>query len=148
MFWQGPWELKDLRYELNPAGQTSLIEGRMTCEQYTINFLLRQGFMPRKARLNFTFQNYQTSLGFFPDTFVPHMAGDGFGLYKLESRRSFWATMEKIKDKLTNTDSDVSHPMTYLGATGQIPDMGDSATVQKLEHFYRVLFEMSRRVYQ
>lgn len=148
MFHQGPWELKDLRYELNPVGQTSVIEGRMSCAEYSINFMLRQGFMPRKARINFMFQNYGTSLGFFPDTFVPHMAGDGFGLYRMEAHQSLWRTIEKIKDKVLNTDADVSHPMSYLAATGQLADLGESATVQKLEHFYRVLYEMSRRVYQ
>ncbi len=147
MFWPGKWEVKDIRYELNPAGQTSLIEGRLACPNYTINFLLRQGFMPRKARILCTFQNYATSLGFFPDTFVPHMAGDGFGLYKLESKRSFWATGAKVVDKLTNRDSDISHPVAFLGATGQLSELGDSATVARLEHFYRMLFEVSRAVY-
>lgn len=146
MFSSNRWTLGDMRHELNFRGETALIEGRMTSPEYPVNFILRQGFIPRRARVFFTFENYCCSLGFFPDTFVPHMTGDGGALYKQEAKASSRATFRKILDKLTKKESDDSHALAMMAAMGH-PSLAKSLSLASLESGYRVLFEMGEKVY-
>ncbi|MDX2116489.1 MAG: NAD-dependent epimerase/dehydratase family protein [Planctomycetota bacterium] len=146
MFTNGPWDLKDLRWEMNYQGQTGLIEGRMTSQAYPVSFLLRQGFITRRARILFTFENYLCSLGFFPDTFVPHMGFDSWSLYKMESRRNFRATAAKVVDKLIKRESDDSHALAMMAALGD-DRLARSLSLANLENGYRLLFKMGREVY-
>src|ERR1051326_2951449 len=83
-----------------------------------VNFGLRQGFITRRARVLFTFENYLCSLGFFPDTFVPHMSFDSWSLHKMESRATFRATAAKVVDKLARRESDPSHALAFMAARG------------------------------
>jgi len=101
MFHSGTWEMPQIRHSLNPAGETSLIQGLLSSEAYTVSFICRQAISPRRAKLLFTFQNYNIDLGFFPDTFVPYMAPDSPLLYTLEQNASALSTGRKILDKLT-----------------------------------------------
>jgi hypothetical protein len=146
MFSSEQWKLESSRFELDQVGNTSLIEGRLNSPVYPVNFMLRQGFMPRRARVLLTFQNYSASLGFFPDTFVPHMADDSAPLYAAEKRASFRATIGKIIDKLANRDSDHSHDATFVAALAD-KDLGRSITVPNLIAFYRAVFELAGAVY-
>jgi predicted dehydrogenase len=146
MFTKKAWQLQDLRHELNFRQETALIEGRMRSEDYPVNFLLRQGFIPRRARIFFTFENYACSLGFFPDTFVAHMTGDGGALYKQEAKASNRATFRKILDKLTKQESDDSHALAMMAAMGD-SRLGGSLALRNLEQVYRVLFAIGEKVY-
>jgi len=146
MFNTGPWDLKDLRHELNYQGQTGLIEGRMTSSIYPVSFVLRQGFITRRARILFTFENYLCSLGFFPDTFVPHMSFDSWSLYKKEAKGNFRATVGKVVDKLTKRESDDSHALAMMAALGD-PRLSRSLSLKNLEEGYRLLFKIGREVY-
>jgi hypothetical protein len=103
--------------------------------------------MPRRCRILFTFQNYSCSLGFFPDTFVPHMADDSWSVYKMEGKASFRATRRKILDKLTGGDSDLSHAAVYLAAVGQAPEIASSISLPRLRSFYQVLLQLADAVY-
>jgi nucleoside-diphosphate-sugar epimerase len=147
MFNTQQWKLEQSRYELDHLGYTALIEGKLASPQYGVNFILRQGLMPRRARLWFTFQNYGVSLGFFPDTFVAHMADDGAALYAAEKRESARATRSKIIDKLTHRDSDHSHAAAYLAAISDREGLGKSLSVENVSAFYRAVFELGHAVY-
>ena len=156
MFGRGAWRADGVRYELNGAGETSLIEGRAVADNYSVAFLLRQGFGPRRARLLFNFQNYSTSLGFFPDTFVGYLSNDNPWLYKGERRESMRATLRKVADKVTNRDADVSHAAAFAAAT-ETPTPPDETTpasfarairIEQLKPFYDLLFDLGEIVYE
>ncbi len=143
------WEVAHCRHAANARGQTSVIEGAVRSD-YSVSFVLRQGFAPRRTRLTFTFQNYSVSLGFFPETFVPHMSNDSPWLYKQEQRARARATRQKVLDKALNRDSDNSHA-AVLAAAGAAPAPADSAgdglSVERLSPFYDLLFRLADRVY-
>ncbi len=146
MFGKGAWNLKDIRSDINYQNQTGLIEGRMASGNYHVNFLLRQGFITRRARVTFTFENYLCSLGFFPDTFVPHMSFDSWSLYNMESRANFRATIRKVVDKFTRRESDDSHALAMMAALGD-DRLAGSLSLAGLEQVYRILFKIGREVY-
>jgi predicted dehydrogenase len=139
------WEIDHCRHELNARGQTSVIEGNVRAD-YSVSFVLRQGFAPRRTRLLFTFQNYSVSLGFFPETFVPHMSNDSPWLYKREQKVRARATRQKILDKLLNRDSDMSHAAVFAAA-GAPTDAAPGLTVERVAPFYDLLFRLADRVY-
>jgi len=120
-------------------------------DNYSVSFLLRQGFGPRRARLLYNFQNYSTSLGFFPDTFVGYLGNDNPWLHKQEAAQARRATMAKVIDKALNRDSDVSHAVALAAATEtpvqQPPTFAPAVTVARLEAFYRLMFDLGRVVY-
>jgi len=145
MFATQDWSLGHARYETDYNGHTNLIEGRLNSSTYPVNFVLRQGFMPRRAMLRFTFQNYLTFLGFYPDTFVAQMAHDGPALYAMQKKQAFNATLKKVIDKVTNRDSDPSHGRAYLAATDAT---GDGLRVQALASFYQAIFQLGQAVYE
>ena len=151
MFGQGAWRTDGVRYELNGAGETGLIEGRVVADNYSVAFLLRQGFGPRRARLLFNFQNYSTSLGFFPDTFVGYVSNDNPWLYKQESRESRRATLRKIFDRVLNRDSDQSHAAAFAAASDPTDNplgFSRAITIERLKPFYDLLFDIGRIVYE
>jgi hypothetical protein len=132
---------------LNPAGETSVIQGLLSSEAYTVSFICRQAISPRRAKLLFTFQNYNIDLGFFPDTFVPYMAPDTPLLYTMEQNASAVATGRKILDKLTKKDSDQSHPAVYLAATEPVQRLAQAIDVKNLQNFYDLIFRIGDAVY-
>lgn len=146
MFGSGMWDLKDLRWEMNYQGQTGMIEGRMVGANYPVSFLLRQGFITRRARILFTFENYLCSLGFFPDTFAAQMSFDSWSFHRMEARRNFGATMRKIVDKFTKRESDDSHALAMMAALGD-QRLARSISLTTLDPVYRLLFRIGREVY-
>jgi len=143
--------LDGIRFELNRAGETSLIEGRLVADNYSVSFMLRQSFSPRRARLLYNFQNYSTSLGFFPDTFVPHMSNDNSWLHKQEAKQSRRETIRKVLDKAFNRDSDLSHAYAFAAALEKPGGNGlfsPCLRVESLKSFYDVLFDVGRMVYE
>lgn len=145
MFGTGKPVLRHCRHELNQRGQTSLIEGRAAFDNYSVDFVLRQGLFPRKLRILFTFQNYAVSLGFGPDTFVPQMTDDNFGLSLLEACGAFQSTVRKAVDYLRGRTSDESH--AYAIADAASGDAGPLPTVEAAAPFYRLMFEIADSVY-
>ncbi|MEI8194629.1 MAG: NAD-dependent epimerase/dehydratase family protein [Phycisphaerae bacterium] len=146
MFGRGPWQINTVRHELDAQGNTGLIEGNIAAN-YSVSFLLRQGFAARRARLLFTFQNYCISLGFFPDTFAVYMSDDNPWHYKAEKKESMRGTLGKIRDKLTGKDHDLSHAVVLASALGEDPASGRFIELSNLESFYRMLFAVADAVY-
>lgn len=146
MFENTKWDVIASRFERNANGETSLITGLLSSQAYDVSFMFRQGFQPRRCRIFFTFQNYGVSIGFFPDTFVPHMSDDSAGLYNLEAKESRRALFSKITDKLTNRNSDLSHA-SVLAMTAQNAEIAESLSVSNLSSFYYGMFELMARVY-
>lgn len=146
MFNAGAWRVERARRERNRLDQTSLIEGTLRSSTYGVSFLLRQGFMPRRCRLFYTFENYGVSLAFFPDTFVPHQTFDSWTLHRWEARRNFRATIAKVSDKLLGRDRDNSHAWAIAGALGQ-EELASSIALVKLAAFYRMAYQLIGAVY-
>jgi len=142
---RGTPRLKHCRHGLNQKGQTSLIEGLAAFDNYSVDFVLRQGLFPRKLRILFTFQNYSVSLGFGPDTFVPQMTDDNFGLSHLDASGAFRSTVRKAVDYLRGKTSDDSHAHAIAGAVSG--DAGLLPTVEAAAPFYRLMFEIADSVY-
>jgi len=147
MFATDEWRVESARHLLDHHGQTSCVDGRLASPQYSVSFLLRQGFMPRRARLTLTFRNYMVRLGFFPETFTPHMSHDDASLYGMEKRVLARATRRKIFDKLRGRSRDDSHAAAYLAATGEDASLSQAISVERLRSFYDVLFDLCGRVY-
>lgn len=145
MFGKGEFRLEYCRYEKNQQGETSLIEGMVRFENHTISFLFRQGLNQRKDRFVFTFQNYSVSLGFYPDTFVPQIADDNFGLSWLETWKALGGTVLKVRDILRNESSDRAHAHAIQAAISR--QAGHQLSVEKLVPIYELLFEIRRAVY-
>jgi nucleoside-diphosphate-sugar epimerase len=142
------WSLDRASHDLDFMGYTGTIQGRLSCPQYPVNFLLRQGHMPRRARLLFTFQNYCVSLGFSPDTFVAHMADDNAAIHGAEKRASARAFRSKVLDKILGRDADRSHDAAYLAAVNSPDELGGAITVQRLAGFYRAMADLGQAVYE
>lgn len=142
----GPWRLASARHEVNRNGHTSLIQGQFQSQTCGVSFMMRQGFFPRRCRIFYTFENYGVALGFFPDTFVAYQTSESWGLYDMESKENFRKTIRKVADKLTNKDSDLSHPLAFCGALGD-QRLAPSMRLDTLEPFYRGLFELAERIY-
>jgi 2'-hydroxyisoflavone reductase len=151
MFDQSQWTASGVRYALDARGHTSEIEGALESRNYGVTFLLRQGFGIRVARILFTFQNYDVSLGFFPDTCVAYMANDNPWIHLQEAGASTTSTYRKVLDRLTGGQSDESHAMV-IGAmlnntATQSTDITSCLGVDQLEGFYRGMFQVSEAVY-
>ena len=96
-------------------------------------------------RFVFTFQNYSVSLGFYPDTFVPQIADDNFGLSWLETWKALGGTVLKVRDILCDESSDYSHAHAIQAAISR--QAGHQLSVEKLVPIYDLLFQISRSVY-
>jgi predicted dehydrogenase len=152
MFGDGPWAIDSLRHELNSSGQTELIEGHLTRSgadggAISAAILLRQGFGPRRARVDYAFQNYSVSLRFFPDTFALSMADDNAWQHKREYAAALKATMRKVVDRVTNRESDQSHALAIAGSFDARSGLMSALTVQRIAPFYDLLFRIADRVY-
>jgi hypothetical protein len=147
MFSTSGWSLQHARHELDGSGATGLIEGRFNSDAYPVNFILRQGLMPRRATLRFTFQNYLADLSFYPDTFIAQMAHDGPALYAMHRKAAFRATASKIWDKIRNRDSDPSHARAYLAAVKPVAPASSGIHVRSLYSFYKAVLELADAVY-
>lgn len=147
MFSAGPWRVDSVRHRTNAVGQTSLIEGRLVSPEYSVSFLLRQGFAPRRTQVSFDFQNYTCGLNFFPDTFMLRMSDENASIHKREARALARATRRKVMDKLRGRDSDPSHLRVIRAAMAGDRDLYEPITVGRLSSFYALMFELGRRVY-
>jgi len=148
MFDEGPWRVVDVRAEPDRLQQTRLIEGRLAGSLYTVSFLLRQGFGPKSSRLRFTFQNYSAHLGFFPETCVISVVNDWFPVLGQAPVNLLKALAGKLTDRIRRRDSDPSHARVYRIALGEEPAEKTLISVEKLEPFYRMLFDLGDRVYK
>ena len=148
MFGEGQWWIDSLRHELNSSQQTELIEGHLTRGKISVAFLLRQGFGPRRARVNYAFQNYSVSLGFFPDTFGLYMADENPWQHKREYAAALKATARKVFDRVTNRESDQSHALAIAGSFDARSGLMQALTVDRIAPFYDVLFRIADRVYE
>jgi nucleoside-diphosphate-sugar epimerase/predicted dehydrogenase len=151
MLGNGPWQVLDVRHQLDGSGRTGSITARLL-GTYTVDLHLRQSFAPRRARLRFGFQNYVASLAFFPDTFVAHHADDNPWLHRAEASDSRRQTIRKVVDKLTGRESDASHALTLAmaGSAGRDAASRDAMRaleVRQLEPFYRAVLQMADLVY-
>jgi len=147
MFEEGEWEITNVRHRLNGQGQTSLIEGQLTSENYSVNYLLRQDVAPKRIRMLYVFQNYSVSIGFSPDTFVVQMADDNPWLYVQEAFYATKTTGRRIVDRLTGRNSDDSHASMFAAAVKGEDDYIQRLTVRSLAPFYRMMFQIGEQVY-
>jgi predicted dehydrogenase/nucleoside-diphosphate-sugar epimerase len=145
MFGRGTWQVDRVDYRINARNETAEISASIRCDNYSVDLIIRQGCVPRKAHVRFEFQNYSTSIHFFPDTFTAHMGSDNFGLYFAEGRALFKGTIAKVFDKLTGRDDDDSHVWAYRGAMGH--PIGKAISLSSLQGFYDLLYELEKRVY-
>jgi predicted dehydrogenase len=147
MFGRGSWRVSGLRHRLDHGGRTALIQGGFTADNYSVSFLLRQGFGPRRAHVVFNFQNYSVNLGFFPDTCTVCMADDNPWLHLQEGLAAARATFRKIRDKLGGSDSDLSHAVVIAAAANGNPPQSQCIAVESLSDFYALMFELSEQIY-
>jgi len=141
------WKVDGVRIALDGHGHTNLIEGRLTCSEYSVSYVLRQGFMPRRARIEYTFQNYMVSLGFFPETFTSQTSHDNPIVYGQQQRELARATRNKILEKLTRRSHDCSHAMAYVAATQADRKLAQCISLNRVRSFYEVLLRLADRVY-
>jgi nucleoside-diphosphate-sugar epimerase len=140
----GNWELDNVRAEKNQRGETSLIQGLASSSTYSVAFLLRQGAMPRRAKIRFVFQNYDVALDFFPETFYASMSPASPSLLRRKATVLAKATRQKVFEKLTGQDSDRSHDHAIsCSLSGSITPL----RIEELSSFYRLLFKLGDRVY-
>jgi len=145
LFSTRPWEVKHVRHRRNVHGQTDWIHAAATDRDYELVFDLRQGFMPRKARIEFVFQNYNVILGFFPDTCYVQMSPESFGHFGQAASENLKETGWKIWEKLSGRLQDDSHQELFRRF---LENPGDSpVTIGRLESFYRMLMEVGSEVY-
>lgn len=145
MYGQGDWTINSLHHDINTRGETANIRGDISAENYSVSFSLRQGFIPRKHQIIFNFQNYSLNLRFFPDVMVAHMANDYDWVHRMEARKLAQGIRSKVVDKVLGRDSDLSHPRVYQAALTK--ENAEQLRLDTLEPFYKLLFEVSDRVY-
>jgi nucleoside-diphosphate-sugar epimerase len=147
MFSCEPWQVKFAEHHCNRLGQTDAIRGAVSSPDYSVTFELRQGFMPRKARVEFVFQNYNTILNFFPDTFLAQMSPESFGHHYRAGWENLKATGVKIWEKLSNRLQDDSHAEVLRILMDSRPGVGSQIRIDALSNFYHMLFDIGQRVY-
>jgi nucleoside-diphosphate-sugar epimerase/predicted dehydrogenase len=147
MFSDAPWQTKGVRYGLDARGDTQWIRGTLEGE-YGVDFLLRQGFAPRRAKICYAFQNYTASLDFFPDTFAVNMSGDNPWYYRRQGRAVMRATISKIRDKITGRDSDRSHDRMLCAMLNGDTAVVSAVTISALSNFYTAVFGIAESVYE
>ncbi|MBE7480988.1 MAG: NAD-dependent epimerase/dehydratase family protein [Polyangiaceae bacterium] len=148
MFQKSGWSVADMRYQLNGAGETSVIEGTLRSPAYPVSFILRQGFGRKVCSLVYSFQNYELKLGFFPDFFVARTANENPIDCLLEAVHSGRATAGKVHDKLTGRDSDLSHAWVYSAALTKDSPLRLGIDLVDLAGFYQVALDLAERVYR
>lgn len=145
MFGVGTPSLRHCRYDLNGRGETSLIDGFASFDNYTVGFVLRQGLFPRKGIVRFTFQNYSVYLGFSPDTFVAVMADESFGRSLQEAGRQALETGRKALALIRGQDIDRAHDRVLAAVMADTEASGIRVT--DLEPVYDLLFDVKEAVY-
>lgn len=145
MFGEGPWRPESIRWELNDRGETSLVEGRLLGETYPVSFCLRQGFVPRTARVEFVFQNCTSTLRFFPDSLDIQRTDESFWHHGRVAWRSFRETLGKAARKARGRSDAGSHARLFGAALGdqRLPEL----EVEALTPFYRGLHALADEVY-
>jgi len=146
MFSTKSWRADSIQHTIDLNGDTSVIQGVCSSEDYPATFHLQQGFGPRTCRIEYVFQNYTCVLSFFPDSFTARMSNNGAGSDWLSTLSSTKATVSKIAEKVSKKPSDGSHAYCYRAilADGSSSEIG----MDQLESFYQLLFEISDQVYE
>lgn len=139
------WKIDCVRAEQNSRQETSLIQGQVSCDTYSVSFLMRQGSIPRRASLRYVFQNYDVTLDFFPETFSTSMGSRSPSLMRRDARTLSSSIRKKAFEKIMHRDSDTSHATIYRHALES--DASSPVSVQGLESFYRLLYAIGDRVY-
>lgn len=145
IFARGRARLTSCRFEQNPQGETSLIEGGAEFDNHTVSFLLRQGLIPRRNQLCFCFQNYTVLLGFSPDVFLPMMADDNFGTGLIQAKEALFFTVKKAWGYLRGRGTDLSHVRVYQ-ALQQVD--GNPLKIAALAPSYDLVFQIAEQVYE
>ena len=146
MFQAGAWEIDSVDWIADTNGDTEIIRGRCSNKSYPLTFHLQQGFCTRTCRIEYVFRNYTAVLSFFPDSFHVRMAPDGGGVTSIAALSAWKGTVDKIAEKLSKRKADGSHAYCYADLLAK----GDSSEVSmdNLEDFYNLLFDLSGRVYE
>lgn len=92
------------------------MQGMLSSGDTKIGFILRQGFIPRRARIEYTFECYTLSLDFFPDTFAARCAHDNYALKFTKVFSALGATSVRTYDKISHRDHDKSHELAIRAA--------------------------------
>ncbi len=140
----GEWKLNLARAEKNYRGETALIQGQATSSSYSVSFLLRQGSIPRRAKIRFVFQNYDATLDFFPETFSASMSPASPNILRRNASDLAKITRQKVYEKLTGKDSDRSHDLAILSS---LSHSEQPLLIDRLSNFYRLLFCLGDCVY-
>ena len=151
MFSNESWEVSHVRHTLNASRETDLIKGVAQNDDYSVSFSLRQGFIPRKAEIEYTFQNYTATLSFFPDTFSVQMGAQSYWHHFQRMKADVSGTANKVMEKVGWADAASSHSHVYqallnrsVGASRELPN---AISVTSLSPFYKLLFDLSASVY-
>jgi nucleoside-diphosphate-sugar epimerase len=139
------WTIDSVRYDLNRKGETSLIQGQISCPSYSVSLLLRQGAFPRRSQIRYVFQNYDITLDFFPETFSSSMSPRSPYLLRQNASRLRKEIFNKVLERFLKQDYDTSHAQVYRQALSN-SDM-KLIEIRQLENFYRMLYELGDRVY-
>lgn len=145
MFGDGPWRSEQVVFDRNDRNETSLVEGRLAGATYAVNFCLRQGFIPRIARIEYVFQNLTARLSFFPGSFSVQRSNETFWHHARTGWRTFQATVAEVLAKALGRSTAGSHAR-LLGAalSGRVlPGL----KVEALIPFYRGLHHLADEVY-
>lgn len=147
MFSPGPWQPSDVSHVLSASGETDLVRGMLLGPDYGVSLVLRQGFLPRCARVEYVFDRYTTRLTFFPDTFVPLMTSDNPFLRVAHAWDAACATAAKIRDRLLSRDSDDSHALVYAVTNAAAAGVTSPLAVSAVAPFYEGLIALADVVY-
>ncbi len=146
LFSDGAWGAEGVRYGVDQRGDTHWIRGAFE-GAYRVDFLLRQGFAPRRARISYTFQNYTAWLSFFPDTLGLNMAGDNPWYYWQQATAVLRATIGKAREKIAGRDADLSHSRLFAALLGGDHATASPLTLAALANFYSAIFQVAELVY-
>jgi len=147
MFSPGPWRPSGASHLLSASGETDAVLGTLLGPDYGVSFVLRQGFLPRCARIEYVFERYTTCLTFFPDTFAPLMASDNPFLPVAHAWDAACAIAAKIRDRLLSSDSDDSHALVYTATSTAAAGVGSPLAVSAVAPFYEGLIALADAVY-
>jgi hypothetical protein len=148
MFSTEDWKPAWVNHRLNDLNQTGTIEGVLESSTYSVSFLLRQGYGRRAARIRFQFQNYEVSLGFFPDTFDVEMVGDNPAVYASHALHSATAVARKIAGKLSGREDDDSHVEVFRSLLSGDASRTNALRLSTLAPFYRAVMAVADKVYE
>jgi len=145
MLGNGRWVPGPVRWSVNQLGETSVIEGRLEGSTHPVTFCLRQGFVPRTARVEYVFQNYTATLRFFPELLTLQTSAESFWHHARTAWRGLRVTAGKTVEKLFDRTRAAGHTRILGAALGgqRMPDL----EVEALAPFYEGLFELAGVIY-